>query len=320
MSIHDQPNINLLIGILEAEFDKQSLRHPQFVEFFNGKLENYHERRFNYVDLGELNKHMLSDCFQYISRQNREIEKNTMVLKPPPHSHTFQTPSNNTKQQDSNKQSDATFDNYQKQYNTMLNPKKPGEIDFSDTIEDEPIQNIDSIVNQTLEDRQKELERITNTYSEKPPDWVKPPIQDPTLKNNQPMKLIIEDSENKQETSLPSSILKPKQSSNKRVTFKTPIEKVTVNNLLNKLKLKQSASPQDLSSQQLSSQQLSLHQNTDTPSEIEKRIYDKIEAKVEAKLTILNEKYNQLQAKYEELSMKYGELILSHDTPDDLVN
>jgi hypothetical protein len=306
MSIHDQPNINLLIGILEAEFDKQSLRHPQFVEFFNNKLENYHERRFNYTDLGELNKHMLSDCFQYISRQNNEIEKNTMVLKPPPsHSHTFQTPSNNTKQQDSNKQSDATFDNYKKQYDTMLNPKKPGKIDFSDTIEDQPIQNIDSIVNQTLEDRQKELERITNTYSEKPPDWVKPPVQDTTLKHNQPMKLIIEDSESKQRVSLPSSILKTKPSLNKKVTFKTPVEKVTVNNLLNKLKLKQPTSSQPLPSQPLPS-----YQNNDALSEIEKRVYDKIEAK----FTILNEKYNQLQSKYEELSMKYGELIIPHDT------
>ena len=328
MSIHNQDNISLLIGILESEFNRQSVRRPNFVDFFNNKLKNYHERRFNYRDLQDMNKNLLSDCFQYISNQNREIEKSTMVLKPPPSSHTFQTPSDNIHQQKSQQKSNSSFDSYKQQYDTMLNPKKPNDIDFSDTIEDEPIQNLDSIINQTLEDRAKELQRITTTYNDKPPDWIKPSTQD-TLPinnnnnnntnnnntNNEPMKLIIEDDVNPNKTSLPNSILKTKQSSNKKVTFnmqphtqqeshqhtqdtqqlkKSP----TVNNLLNKLKLKQSdiPAPPTLSDNQI--------------SEVEKRIYDKIEAKVEAKFAILNEKYSKLQIQYEELSMKYGELSI----------
>lgn len=324
MSIHDQDNISLLIGILETEFNRQSVRRPNFVDFFNNKLKNYHERRFNYRDLQDMNKNLLSDCFQYISNQNREIEKNTMVLKPPPSSHTFQTPSDNIHQQKSQQKSNSSFDSYKQQYDTMLNPKKPNDIDFSDTIEDEPIQNLDSIINQTLEDRAKELQRITTTYNDKPPDWIKPSTQDTppnnntnnnNNNNNEPMKLIIEDDVNPTQTSLPNSILKTKQTSNKKVTFnmqphtqqdshqhtqdtqqfkKSP----TVNNLLNKLKLKQSdiPAPPTLSDNQ--------------PTDIEKRIYDKIEAKVEAKFAILNEKYNKLQIQYEELSMKYGELSI----------
>ena len=66
MSIHDQDNITLLIGILETEFNRQSVRRPNFVDFFNNKLKNYHERRFNYRDLQDMNKNLLSDCFQYI--------------------------------------------------------------------------------------------------------------------------------------------------------------------------------------------------------------------------------------------------------------
>jgi hypothetical protein len=122
------------------------------------------------------------------------------------------------------------------------------------------------------------------------------------------MKLIIEDDENPKQTSLPTSILKSKQTSNKKVTFNIqPIpnniqqplkQSPTVHNLLNKLKLKQSdiPAPPTLSDNQ--------------PTDIEKRIYDKIEAKVEAKFAILNEKYSKLQIQYEELSMKYGELII----------
>lgn len=323
MSIHDQDNITLLIGILETEFNRQSVRRPNFVDFFNNKLKNYHERRFNYRDLQDMNKNLLSDCFQYISNQNREIEKNTMVLKPPPSSHTFQTPSDNIHQQKSQQKSNSSFDSYKQQYDTMLNPKKPSDIDFSDTIEDEPIQNLDSIINQTLEDRAKELQRITTTYNDKPPDWIKPSTQDtPSINstnninnNNEPMKLIIEDDENPNQTSLPNSILKTKQTSNKKVTFnmqpQIPIQSSrqqlkkspTINNLLNKLKLKQSdiPAPPTLSDNQT--------------SDIEKRIYDKIEAKVEAKFAILNEKYNKLQIQYEELSMKYGELSIPSQVP-----
>ena len=295
----------VLIGILETEFDRQSVRRSNFVDFFNDKLKNYHENRFNYSNLKDMNKNMLSDCYQFINNQQKIIEKNTMVLKPPPSSHTFQTPSDNTKQKH---QPDSQFDNYKKEYDTLLNPKKPNEIDFSDTIEDEPIQNLDSIMNQTLEDRAKELQRIANTYSDKPPDWIKPPTQN--NENSQPMKLIIEDSPNSdnKNTSLPVSILKTTQStSSKKVTFKSQpnvgnltnkqTHKIDVNNLLNKLKLKKSDIPAPSS-------------NTTTSEEMEQIIYDKIEAKVEAKFAILNEKYNKLQTQYDELSMKYGELVI----------
>jgi hypothetical protein len=306
MSIHDQDNIALLIGILEAEFDKQSVRRSNFVDFFNDKLKNYHENRFNYSNLKDMNKNMLSDCYQFINNEQKIIEKNTMVLKPPPSSHTFQTPSDNTKQKH---QSDSEFDNYKKEYSTLLNPKKPNEIDFSDTIEDEPIQNLDSIINQTLEDRAKELQRIANTYSDKPPDWIKPPEQN--NENSQPMKLVIEDTSksDKKNTSLPVSILKTttQPNSSKKVSFKSSpnidnstndqTHKIDVNNLLNKLKLKRSDIPAPTNT------------NETTTTEMEKMIYDKIEAKVEAKFAILNEKYNKLQIQYEELSMKYGELI-----------
>jgi len=287
MSIHDQNNISLLINILENEFSREAVVRESFVNFFNNQLEVYHQKRFNYLNLQEMNKQLLSDCFRFISAENKEIEKNTMVLKPPPSNHTFQSPTDNIRQQQKN--NDGAFDSYKKQYDTMLNPKKPKEIDFSDTIEDEPIQNIDSIMNQTLEDRAKELARITNTYSDKPPDWIKPP-------ENQPMKLIIED------TSKPTqTILKQK-----KVTFdlnknrEQPIQKekqsLTVNNLLNKLKVKQSSNPDD---SKLPSNNM---------QELLNKLEAKIEAKMETKIKLLNEKYDTLRIKYEELEMKYSEI------------
>ena len=290
MSIHDQSNISLLIGVLENEFSRKAVVRETFVNFFNNRLETYHSNRFNYKNLQDMNKNILTDCFKFISNENKEIEKNTMVLKPPPSNHGFQSPSDNVRQQQIH--NDGAFDSYKKQYDTMLNPKKPKEIDFSDTIEDQPIQNIDSIMNQTLEDREKELERITNTYSEKPPDWIKPP-ENNQRPENQPMKLIIEDTPTKST----QSILKQK-----KVTFNlnktvekpetNPKESITVNKLLNKLKIKQ---PSNLSS------------NNDMQELIDK-FESKIQEKMEAKFKLLNEKYDTLRIKYEELEMKYSEL------------
>ena len=279
MSINSQTNISLLINILESEFNRNTVRQPLFVKFFNDKLQNYHERRFNYPTLQSMNKELLATCYQYLSTQQQQTEKNTMVLKKPSQ---FQSPST--------LQKGGNFDNYKQQYDTMLNPKKPKEIDFSDTIEDTPMKNIDNVINQTLEDRAKELERITNTYSEKPPDWTNPSeTKTNSGSDTNPIKLIIEES--------PNSILKT-TSSNKKVSFDLTTDTTNeskkipmVHDLLDKLKLKQKS-----------------HVSIPMREELEKQMISKLEARVEAKFTILNEKYDKLRIKCEELEMKYSEI------------
>lgn len=303
MQIHSKPNINLLIGILENEFNREAVVRQTFVHFFNNRLEEYHEKRFNYTDLQHMNKCILSDCYQFISSEEKEIEKNTMVLKPPPtnHGHQFQTPSDNVKKS----KSDSSFDDYKKQYNTMLNPNKPKNIDFSDTIEDEPIQNIDTILNQTLEDRANELQRISNTYSDKPPDWIKP-IDDTnntstpafthtttpthTTENTPPpVKLIIEDT---------PIINHDKQ--NKRVTFdlskkhnSKPTPNLNVNQLLGKLKQKKQQTQQQT--------QNATTDNNEFKTEIH-HLINEMKSEFETKLNDLNDKYKQLEDKYHKLS------------------
>ena len=147
-------------------------------------------------------------------------------------------------------------------------------------------------MNQTLEDREKELERITITYSEKPPDWINAP-ENNQRPENQPMKLIIEDTPTKST----QSILKQK-----KVTFNlnktiekpetNPKESITVNKLLNKLKIKQPST--NLSNNHM--------------QELIDKFELKIQEKMEAKFKLLNEKYDTLRIKYEELEMKYSEL------------
>lgn len=322
MQIHSKPNISLLIGILENEFNRQAVVRQTFVNFFNNRLEEYHERRFNYTDLQHMNKCILSDCYQFISSEEKEIEKNTMVLKPPPanHGHGFQTPSDNVKKS----KSDNSFDDYKKQYNTMLNPNKPKSIDFSDTIEDEPIQNIDTILNQTLEDRANELQRISNTYSDKPPDWITPiddtaptttsttstPIFTSTTTSEStppPVKLIIEDTP-----------ISNHDKQNKRVTFDLNNNNITqpvnlnVNQLLGKLKQKKQQSQQQTQETQQTDNTIN---NVEWKFEINKLITN-MKNEFELKFNDLTDKYNILEAKYDKLKLSVENTETSpQDTP-----
>ena len=124
----------------------------------------------------------------------------------------------------------------------MINPKKPKAIDFSDGSEDFPIQNLDQIMNQTLADRQRELETITQKYSnsdkEKAQQWLNREEDTPKIK--------IEKSSNlKLDNAITDLALLPKQQRDKierRVRFevndtvKEPKKRLT--NLFSKLKQK----------------------------------------------------------------------------------
>jgi len=114
----------------------------------------------------------------------------------------------------------------QKDFEDGITLKKPKEIDFSDGSEDFPIDNLDVIMNQTLADRQKELEQITSGFSKKQQEeatkW---------LNNGETPKIKILDN-----VGLENEVIKP----TKKVRFKTNDngEKNAVTNFFSKLKIK----------------------------------------------------------------------------------
>ena len=111
----------------------------------------------------------------------------------------------------------------QKDFNENIN-LKPREIDFTDGGEDFPIGNLDVIMNQTLADRQKELEQITSGFSqtqkEEATKW---------LNNGETPKIKIGGNVN-----MENEIIKPK----KKVRFEIKERKNTVSNFFSKLKVK----------------------------------------------------------------------------------
>lgn len=200
MSIKSTVNVNILFGLLNSEYPNIT-KDTNFMRYFNSQLERIYNDRYSIGSLQNQNKILLSTCIRYYN------ENKPMVLK---------------KQKKENI-NESTFDNYKNSYNKLLNPNKPKDIDFRDTISDEPISNIDNIMNQTLEDREKELQKITNQYNGNN-NWLKS-----TETRETPKLKILDDKKDNEE----------KKERRVRFEIKEKENNDDVVNLLNKLKKKQ---------------------------------------------------------------------------------
>ena len=204
MSIKSEVNVNILFGLLNAQYPNIT-NDTNFMRYFNSQLERIYNDRYSIGTLQNQNKILLSTCIRYYN------ENKPMVLK---------------KKQNVN---DSAFDNYKNDYNKLLNPSKPKDIDFSDTISDEPISNIDNIMSQTLEDREKELQKITNQYNGDN-KW----LQSTETRETPKLKILDDTKENNKKN-------KKNEKKDRRVHFEITEkqENDDVIGLLNKLKKKQ---------------------------------------------------------------------------------
>ena len=181
-------NTQMVAKLLTSHFNENIFENQGFLTYFNAQRRMIYNDRFNFQGITEQNKALLRICIDNYNKHHRP-----MTLK---------------------KQNN--FDTFQENYNKLLNPNKPKDIDFSDKIEDTPISDIDKIVNQSLADREKELLNIQSQYSNKNTDeWL----------NTKPNKLEIIDDNKKKD---------------KRVRFevKEKNEGDELSNLLSKLKKK----------------------------------------------------------------------------------
>ena len=183
--------------------------------FLDGRCGYYHGQRFEFpnFNLNDINKEIIGQCYNFIlsKQQNMRMNKSSNVK--------IEEPLNKRELFEKNLAAK------QKDFTEGINLKKPKEIDFTDGSEDFPIGNLDVIMNQTLADRQKELEQITSSFSktqqEEAAKW---------LNNGETPKIKILDN-----ISPDNEIIKPV----KKVRFKEEEgEKNAVNNFFSKLKIK----------------------------------------------------------------------------------
>jgi len=183
-------------------------------QFLDGRCGYYHGQRFEFsnYNLNDINKEIIGQCYNFIlSKQQKTQQQTASVLKEPINKRDM---------------FDKNLAVKQKAFEEGINIKKPKEIDFSDGSKDFPMDNLGVIMNQTLADRQKELEQITSSFSksqqEEATKW---------LNNGETPKIKIGGN-----VSMENEIIKPQ----KKVRFdiKESEEKSSVTNFFSKLKMK----------------------------------------------------------------------------------
>ena len=235
MSVVSESNKQMLFDLLKSiGIENQlNINQSQLSNFINNKCTYFHTNRFEFDygnDLNEVNKKIVEQGYHYImSNQPVQNKSNVQSSKQP--------------QMSKREMFESGLANQEAQFKNMINPKKPKEIDFTDGSKDFPIPNLDNLMNQTLADRQKELESITQKYSSndraKAQQWLNREEDTPRIK--------IEKSSNlKLDNAITDLALLPKQPQprdkiERRVRFEvndTIEPKKALTNLFSKLKQK----------------------------------------------------------------------------------
>lgn len=186
--------------------------------FLDGRCGYYHGQRFEFKDynMNIINKEIIGQCYNYILSNQSRLSNNQPE--------NMEKRTNKLKRENNFEEILAIKE---KNFKDSINLKKPKEIDFSDGSDEFPIADLDKIMNQTLEDRQRELQQITSKFStkeqEKATKW---------LNNGENPKIKILDNISQNEVITPQ----------KKVRFEIKDKKLKkpseVMNFLSKLKVK----------------------------------------------------------------------------------
>ena len=213
MSVVSQENKTMLLDLMVSicEENKYEINKKKLIDFINSQCGYFHTQRFEYGNLNEINKKIVELSYNFIlSNQNSNNVSNMNSIKIETSKEIFS----------------RKLENQQNNFNKMINPKKPKEIDFTDNKEDEPIKNLDFIMTQTLADRQKELELITNKYNTNSQKTAQKWLN---REDDEVPKIKIEEN---------IKVNKLHQNINKKVRFDIDEKPSKLNNLFSKLKNK----------------------------------------------------------------------------------
>ncbi len=251
MSVVSRENMSMIHELMKTIISDNNLKPvnelPNFIE---SKCAYFHTNRFEFGSLNEINKKIVEMSYNFImSNQPRNQPRQTVQQQ------TI----------DKKQQFEMGLEAQKQSFDKMINPKKPKEIDFTDGGEDFPIENLDKIMNQTLADRQRELEKITQQYSqddrEKAKTWLntkEPEENTPKIKIDNSSSLRLNNTiDVSREKRVRFTINEQPQESRNDVISNNSDgdDKSTLMNLFSKLKTKSSANLKTETKNNLSSQQ-----------------------------------------------------------------
>ena len=244
MSVNNNSNKELLYELLQSVITENNfnVNVQTLVSLIDSQCDEYEMKKQNFNGLSEINKIILDNCYKfflenqlnYVSNLS-EVNDNDLFKKKDTFNDKFNMVKNN--------------------FDSMIKLKKPDEIKFQDEEEpDMPPENLETIMNQTLADREKELNMITQKYSnenkKQAENWIN--------KNKSPEEI------KKNNENININIVEPPKK-NKKVSFEIPMETFDV---FNKLKKK-------------------VPQNKSTNKQLNKEIIDKSETIIENQKLIL---------------------------------
>ena len=221
MSVNTTSNKELLFELLSSVIDENNFLVDIITlqQFIDSQCLLFEQNKKNYSGLSEINKFILDNCYKFLLENQL---KQTQTLSVVDDNDLFNK---------SNK-FDKNFKMMKDNFDNMITLKKPDEINFEDDEDDAlPPENLETIMNQTLADRENELKNITQKYSDENKKQAEDWINKDSLKQEQS---TINDNENQ-----PVKDIKPK----KKVSFEEPIESF---NLFKKLKKKSEANPKSI--------------------------------------------------------------------------
>jgi len=227
MSIVSVSNKQMLFDLLKSIGIENNLiiNENQLQLFVNQQCGYFHSNRFEFDfgnDINEINKKIVKAGYNFIISSQPKQQN----VSPPSSTTTGGVPQ--IIQKSNREIFDDKLENQETQFKKMINPKKPKKIDFTDGSKDFPMKNMETVINQTLEDRQREYSNITQKYStndkQKAQNWLNMNNNTPKIKIEKTSNLKLDDAVN----------VRPE----KRVTFEIEERSAGTTNALDNLFLK----------------------------------------------------------------------------------
>ena len=158
MSVLSHSNVQILWEVLNGLISDNQLKIKNINEFrgyFDNKCKEYHVKRFDYNGLSDINKHIVAECFKYLKKASQDSQ---LVMF-----RDYEQYGN--KNIVKNLQIGKRYEEHQTNFKSMINAKKPNEVDFTENT-DLPIGNMDDAMSKRMEERAAELSNITHKYNQ----------------------------------------------------------------------------------------------------------------------------------------------------------
>ena len=158
MSVLSNSNMQILWEVLNGMISENKLNindKKEFKSYFDNKCREYHVKRFDFSGLSDINKHIVSECFEYLKTMSR----NSKLLM----FREYEQYGN--KKVINNIQIDKRYEEHQTNFKSMINAKRPNEIDFAENM-DKPIGNMDDIMSKRMKERNADIHSIKNEYNQ----------------------------------------------------------------------------------------------------------------------------------------------------------